>query len=54
MVQLLHKLKIRSSDGRDMLFKVIKNPISSHLPAGIRAYGKLTVLVLLCAIVSHR
>jgi len=39
MVQLLHRLKIRSSDGRDMLLKVIKNPMSRHLPAGIRCYG---------------
>ena len=39
MVQLLHRLKIRSSDGRDMLLKVIKNPISRHLPAGARCYG---------------
>lgn len=39
MVQLLHRLKIRSSDGKDTLLKVIKNPISRHLPAGIRAYG---------------
>lgn len=39
MVQLLHRLKIRSSDGKDMLLKVIKNPISRHLPAGARCYG---------------
>jgi rRNA small subunit pseudouridine methyltransferase Nep1 len=39
MVQLLHRLKIRSSDGKDMLLKVVKNPISRHLPAGARCYG---------------
>ena len=39
MVQLLHRLKIRSADGRDMLLKVIKNPISRHLPAGAACYG---------------
>ena len=39
MVQLLHRLKIRSSDGKDTLLKVIKNPISRHLPPGIRAYA---------------
>lgn len=39
MVQLLHKLKIRSSDGRDMLLKVVKNPISNHLPAGMKCFG---------------
>lgn len=39
MVQLLHRLKIRSADGRDMLLKVVKNPISRHLPAGAHVYG---------------
>mmetsp|Transcript_22647 Transcript_22647/g.31038 ORF Transcript_22647/g.31038 Transcript_22647/m.31038 type:complete len:254 (+) Transcript_22647:42-803(+) len=39
MVQLLHRLKIRSADGRDMLLKVIKNPVSRHLPAGAVCYG---------------
>jgi rRNA small subunit pseudouridine methyltransferase Nep1 len=39
MVQLLHKLKIRSADGQDMLLKVIKNPISSHLPPGAHIIG---------------
>ena len=39
MVQLLHKLKIRSADGKDTLLKVIKNPISRHLPAGARCYA---------------
>jgi rRNA small subunit pseudouridine methyltransferase Nep1 len=39
MVQLLHRLKIRSVDGNDTLLKVIKNPMSRHLPAGARCYG---------------
>lgn len=39
MVQLLHKLKIRSSDGQDMLMKVIKNPLSSHFAAGAHIVG---------------
>lgn len=39
MVQLLHRLKIRSSDGKDMLIKVIKNPISRHIPAGAKCIG---------------
>lgn len=39
MVQLLHRLKIRSADGKDMLLRVIKNPISRHLPAGAHIYG---------------
>jgi rRNA small subunit pseudouridine methyltransferase Nep1 len=33
MVQLLHKLKIRSSDAGEVLLKVIKNPVTAHLPA---------------------
>lgn len=45
MVQLLHKLKIRSADGNDMLLKVIKNPISCHLPAGARCYGKFDIQI---------
>ncbi|CAL1278277.1 unnamed protein product [Larinioides sclopetarius] len=36
MVQLLHKLKIRSSDGNHRLMKVIKNPITDHLPVGCK------------------
>ncbi|KAJ3222369.1 Ribosomal RNA small subunit methyltransferase mra1 [Clydaea vesicula] len=36
MVQLLHKLSIRSVNGPEKLLKVIKNPITDHLPAGCR------------------
>lgn len=32
MVQLLHQLSIKSINGKDKLLKVIKNPISDHLP----------------------
>ncbi|KAG4300743.1 hypothetical protein PCANB_002817 [Pneumocystis canis] len=32
MVQLLHKLSIRSVDGNEKLLKIIKNPITDHLP----------------------
>ncbi|MBW0462800.1 hypothetical protein O181_002515 [Austropuccinia psidii MF-1] len=32
MVQLLHQLSIRSTTGNEKLLKVIKNPISDHLP----------------------
>lgn len=39
MVQLLHRLKIRSTDGNEMLLRVIKNPISRHIPAGAKCYG---------------
>ncbi|XP_071497115.1 ribosomal RNA small subunit methyltransferase NEP1-like [Diadema antillarum] len=36
MVQLLHKLSIHAADGPQKLLKVIKNPISDHLPVGCR------------------
>eukprot|EP00033_Pygsuia_biforma_P005198 GCRY01005715.1.p1 GENE.GCRY01005715.1~~GCRY01005715.1.p1 ORF type:complete len:234 (-),score=54.39 GCRY01005715.1:128-802(-) len=39
MVQLLHKLSIRSVDGPEKLLKVIKNPITDHLPTGCPKYG---------------
>ena len=39
MVQLLHKLKIRSSTNSEVLLKVIKNPFSNHMPAGSHVYG---------------
>ncbi|CAG8558793.1 17343_t:CDS:2 [Funneliformis caledonium] len=32
MVQLLHKLCIRSADGNEKLLRVIKNPITNYLP----------------------
>uniref|UniRef100_A0A7S1G1N4 Ribosomal RNA small subunit methyltransferase NEP1 n=1 Tax=Corethron hystrix TaxID=216773 RepID=A0A7S1G1N4_9STRA len=38
MVQLLHKMKIKASTG-DVLLKVVKNPFSQYLPAGVRGYG---------------
>ncbi|KAH6564550.1 hypothetical protein BASA50_008771 [Batrachochytrium salamandrivorans] len=36
MVQLLHKLSIRAVNGPDKLLKVIKNPITDHLPPNCR------------------
>ncbi|XP_077268674.1 ribosomal RNA small subunit methyltransferase NEP1 [Temnothorax americanus] len=36
MVQLLHKYGVRASDGPMKLLKVIKNPITNHLPVGCR------------------
>lgn len=39
VVQLLHKLKIRSSDSSDMLLKVIRNPVTDHLPIGSLKIG---------------
>ena len=37
-VQLLHRFKVRASDGNMKLLKVIKNPITDHLPAGCKKY----------------
>ena len=39
MVQLLHKLKIRAAGENKTLLKVIKNPITRHLPVGCRKIG---------------
>ncbi len=39
MVQLLHKLKIRASDGPDVLMKVVKNPVTNHFPPGCIKIG---------------
>lgn len=36
MVQLLHKLSIRSVNSEEKLLKVIKNPITEHLPTKCR------------------
>jgi rRNA small subunit pseudouridine methyltransferase Nep1 len=50
MVQLLHRLKIRSADGNEMLLKVVKNPISRHMPAGAKCYGMIHHMRLHCYI----
>ena len=39
MVQLLHKLKIRSADSKDVLMKMIQNPVTQHLPPGCIKLG---------------
>jgi len=39
MVQLLHKMKIRATDGSKVLLKVVKNPVTRHLPPGSRKIG---------------
>ncbi|KAI9816535.1 MAG: 18S rRNA pseudouridine methyltransferase [Pycnora praestabilis] len=36
MVQLLHRLAIRSTNSQEKLLKVIKNPITDHLPPNCR------------------
>lgn len=39
MVQLLHTRKIKSSENNESLMKVIKNPVTDHLPAGCIKIG---------------
>lgn len=39
MVQLLHKFSIRANDSTTRLLKVIKNPITDHLPVGCKKYA---------------
>eukprot|EP01117_Protostelium_nocturnum_P001280 TRINITY_DN1158_c1_g2_i1.p1 TRINITY_DN1158_c1_g2~~TRINITY_DN1158_c1_g2_i1.p1 ORF type:complete len:271 (-),score=84.14 TRINITY_DN1158_c1_g2_i1:159-854(-) len=39
MVQLLHKMNIKSADGKERLLSVIKNPIEQHFPANSRRVG---------------
>lgn len=36
LVQLLHKFNVRAAETSAKLMKVIKNPITDHLPAGCR------------------
>lgn len=36
MVQLLHRLSIRSTNSQEKLLRVIKNPITDHLPLRCR------------------
>lgn len=39
MVQLLHKLSIRATESSKKLMKVVKNPVTEHLPVGCRKIG---------------
>lgn len=39
MVQLLHKMKVRAADSSETLLKVIRNPITDHLPVGAPIFG---------------
>lgn len=36
MVQLLHRLSIRSTNSNEKLLRVVQNPITDHLPANCR------------------
>lgn len=42
MAQLLTKMKIRASGSSVTLMKVIKNPVTQHLPMGIKKIGTST------------
>lgn len=35
-MQLLHKFNVRASNGSMKLLKVIKNPVTDHLPVGCK------------------
>ncbi|ERM99248.1 ribosomal RNA small subunit methyltransferase NEP1 [Amborella trichopoda] len=39
MVQLLQKLSIRATNGPDILLRVVKNPVTRHLPIDSRRIG---------------
>ena len=39
MVQLLHKMKIRAAGESKTLLRVVKNPVTRHLPTGCRVIG---------------
>jgi rRNA small subunit pseudouridine methyltransferase Nep1 len=39
MVQLLQKLSIRATNGPDKILRVIKNPVTKHLPSEARRIG---------------
>ncbi|XP_050701003.1 ribosomal RNA small subunit methyltransferase NEP1-like [Eriocheir sinensis] len=39
MVQLLHKMSVRASDGNMKLLKAIRNPVTDHLPVGCKKLG---------------
>ena len=46
VVQLLDKMRIRSSTGDETLLKVIKNPVTDHLPIGAHIFGTSVTGVL--------
>ena len=49
MVQLLHKYHITAADSKVKLIKVIKNPVTDHLPPGESQHQYLHFLVLLAS-----
>ena len=47
-VQLLHDLSIAAKGSSQKLLKVIKNPITDHLPTGCLKIGKLNATTATC------
>ncbi|CAE7341261.1 unnamed protein product [Symbiodinium sp. KB8] len=39
MVQLMQKMRIRAADSNQTLMRIIKNPVTAHLPTGAPIYG---------------
>ncbi|XP_052890767.1 ribosomal RNA small subunit methyltransferase NEP1 [Anopheles moucheti] len=39
MVQLLHKFSVKAADSQKKLIRIIKNPITNHLPVGCRKFA---------------
>jgi rRNA pseudouridine-1189 N-methylase Emg1 (Nep1/Mra1 family) len=50
-VQLLQKLSIRASNGPDKLMRIVKQPVTRHLPLGARRIGKYAQVHALVTIV---
>lgn len=46
MVQLLHKYHITAADSKVKLIKVIKNPVTDHLPPGESSIHSFHFLVI--------
>ncbi len=39
-VQLLHKMRIRAAEASETLLRVIRNPVTVHLPVGAKIIGE--------------
>ena len=46
MVQLLHRLSISGVNGKEKLLRVIKNPVTDHLPANTHKISAFHLLIL--------
>ena len=45
-VQLLQKLSIRATNGPEKLLRVVKQPVTKHLPVGARKIGRACSFVI--------